>query len=73
MSHSGCSAFHTVKVELSPSKKISVICFIESPLKMMQNAFYFTSKAVFVLKIFKFLSRLFGHVEETAWLERLED
>ena len=25
-----------------------------SPLKMMKNAFYFTSKALFVLKIFKF-------------------
>ena len=29
---------------------------IESPLKMMKNAFYFTSKAFFVLKISKFLS-----------------
>ena len=29
---------------------------------MMKNAFYFTSKALFVLKIFKFLSWLFGHV-----------
>ena len=29
---------------------------IESPLKMMKNAFYFTSKAPFLLKIFKFLS-----------------
>ena len=29
---------------------------IESPLKMMKNAFHFTSKALFVLKIFKFLS-----------------
>ena len=27
-----------------------------SPLKMMKNVFYFTSKALFVLKIFKFLS-----------------
>ena len=27
-----------------------------SPLKMIKNAFYFTSKALFVLKIFKFLS-----------------
>ena len=30
--------------------------FIESPLKMMKNAFYFILKAIFVLKIFKFLS-----------------
>ena len=29
---------------------------IESPLKMIKNAFYFTSKALFVLKIYKFLS-----------------
>ena len=34
----------------------------ESLLEMMKNAFCFTSKALFVLKIFKFLSRLFGHV-----------
>ena len=34
----------------------------ESPLKLMKNAFYFTSKALFVLKIFKFLSLLFDHV-----------
>ena len=35
---------------------------IESPLKMMKNAFYFTSKALLLLKIFKFLSWFFGHV-----------
>ena len=28
----------------------------ESPLKMMKNALYFTSKALFIMKIFKFLS-----------------
>ena len=28
----------------------------ENPLKMMKNAFYFTSKALFVLKIFKIFS-----------------
>ena len=32
----------------------------------MKNAFYFILKGVFVLKIFKFLSRLFGHVEKTG-------
>ena len=36
----------------------------ESPLKMRKNAFYVTSKALFVLKIFKFLSGHFGHVEK---------
>ena len=36
----------------------------ESPLKMMKNAFYFTLKALFVLKIFKFLSVLFDYVKK---------
>ena len=31
---------------------------------MMKNVFYFILKALFVLKIFKFLSSLFGHVEK---------
>ena len=31
---------------------------------MMTNIFYFTLKALFVLKIFKFLSSTFGHVEK---------
>ena len=34
----------------------------ESPLKMTKNGFYLTFKALFVLKIFQFLSWLFGHV-----------
>ena len=44
------------KIGLSPSKKIIFLCFNESPLKIMKNAFYFISKVLFVLKIFKFLS-----------------
>ena len=36
----------------------------ESPLKIMKNAFCFTLKALFVLKIFRFLFRLFAHVEK---------
>ena len=35
----------------------------------MQNAFLFILKALFVAKIFKCLSWLFGNVEETVWLE----
>ena len=34
----------------------------ESPLKMTKKPFYFTLKDLFKLKIFKFLSWLFGHV-----------
>ena len=33
---------------------------------MMKNAFYFILKALFVLKIFKFLTGLFGYDEQTA-------
>ena len=36
----------------------------ESPLKMMKKAFYFTLKAHFFLKIFKFLSEFFGHIQK---------
>ena len=36
----------------------------QSPLKLMKNDFYFTLKALFVLKVFKFLSWLFSHVEK---------
>ena len=35
----------------------------------MKNTFYSILKALFVLKIFKFLSWLFGHIEKTASLE----
>ena len=37
----------------------------ESPLKMKKNAFYFTSEAFFVLRIFKFLPLLFGYVSKS--------
>ena len=46
------------------------VLITENPLKMMKNAFYFSLKALFVFKIFKFLLSLFIHVEKTARLER---
>ena len=58
-----------ILVGLSSSKKPVFACVTESPLKSMKNA-YFVLKALFVLKIFEFLSWLFGHIEKTAWLER---
>ena len=45
-------------------QKNCFICFNESLLKVMKNAFYFILKALFAHKIFKFLSWLFGHVEK---------
>ena len=41
------------KVTLSGLRQFMAI---ESSLKMMKNVFYFTSKALFFLKIFTFLS-----------------
>ena len=35
---------------------------------MTNNAFYFILKALFILKIFEFLSWHFGHVEK--WLDK---
>ena len=61
------SNMFALRVGLSLPKKIYVICFIESPLKMIENAFYFILKALFTPKIFNFFSWLFGHVEKTAW------
>ena len=37
------------------SRKYCLAFFIENHLKLMKNIFYFTLKAYFVLKIFKFL------------------
>ena len=48
------------------------ICFNTRPLEMMKDTFYFILKAYFILKIFKFLCWLFGHVEKTIWLKILD-
>ena len=55
-----------VKVGFSSSKKIGFFLSNKIPVKVMKNTFYFILKALYVLKIFKFLSWLSGHVEKTA-------
>ena len=60
------SGLKTHKVGLSLSPKNCFICFNESPLKMIKNVFYFILEVRFVLKIFKVLSGLFGHVGKPA-------
>ena len=45
-----------LKSDSNLPKKFIFISFNKSPLKIMKNAFFFTLKALFVLKIFKFLS-----------------
>ena len=44
------------KVRHSSPRKNCFICFNESPLRMMKNAFYFIFKPLLVLKTFNFLS-----------------
>ena len=59
-----------LKSDFHLPQKLALFASFESPLKIMNNAFYFILKAFFVLKILKFLLWLFDHVEKTAWLER---
>ena len=63
-------AVDELKSDFHLSKKFFTICINDSPSQMMKNAFYFILKALFLFKIFIFLSWLFGHVEKTTWLER---
>ena len=65
MEHSSIEMKYWTKGAISGLRQVLAI---ESPLKMMKNAFYLTSEALFVLKIFKFLSWLFGYVAK--WLDK---
>ena len=60
------SGLKTHKAGLSLSPQNCFICFNESPLKMIKKVFYFILEVRFVLKIFKVLSGLFGHVGKPA-------
>ena len=40
------------------------------PFKMLKSTFYFIFKALFVLKIFKFLPWLFGHKEKNSSIRK---
>ena len=53
--------FSDIKRALSGLRQFLVT---QGPSKMTKNAFYFSLKALFVIKIFKLLSWLFGHVEK---------
>ena len=43
-----------VKLQHPPSRRAGFISFNESPLKMMKNVFYFTSKTLSILKYLSF-------------------
>ena len=59
------SSKSTFNAGFSPLKLIFIF-FNENPLKVMENAFHFILKILFVLNKFKLLSRLFGNVEKMA-------
>ena len=46
----------TIKSDSRLPKKILLFTSVESPLKMMKNAFYFILKALLVLKIFNVMT-----------------
>ena len=46
----------SLKIKDAHSSGLRQFLAAESPLKLMKNVFYFISKALFVLKIFKFLT-----------------
>ena len=54
-----------IKVGLSPFKNICVICFNESPLKMMKR-FLVHIKSSFRSQEIKFLLLVFGHIEKAT-------
>ena len=56
--------YEYLKVGLSPSKQNSFYLLQWNPIKSDEKCFIFILKALLVLKIFKFLSWLFGHAEK---------
>ena len=52
----------SVKVGLSPFKKVGFICFNESTLKFLNNSLYFILKTLVVHKIFNSCLDFFIHV-----------
>ena len=59
-----------MKFGLSKLPKKDFYLFQSKPFKNDEKCFSFILKTYFVLKLFKYLSWVFGHVEKTAWLER---
>ena len=59
--------FQPLKSGPNPPKEFVSMKALESD----EKCFLFHLKALFVLKVFRFLSWLFDHVEKTGWFERL--
>ena len=61
---------HTSNIFMKAPKSLIQLLATESHLKVMKNVFYFTLKALFVLKTFKFFVFTFWSCWKTARLER---
>ena len=61
----------SLKSDSQLPKKYCFICFNESLLKMMKNIFYIILKALFILKILKFLSWLLGHLKKSCLIRKI--
>ena len=64
------SALLIANIVKSTVSGLTQVLATKSPWRMMKNAFYYILKALFVVKMFKSSSWLFGHAEKTVWLER---
>ena len=62
-----CGVYVQIKLNPHLPKKF-FFCFNESSIQIMNIAFYFTLKALFILKIFSFCSEFFGYVWK--WLDK---
>ena len=60
-----------LKSEFHLPKKFFIICFNDSPSKVMKSSFHFILKGLFVHNIFKFLSWLFCHVEKSNLIRKI--
>ena len=74
----GCSPVNLQHIFRAPFLKSDshlpkkLICFNDIPSKMMKNTFFFILKVLFVLKIFTYLSRLFGMQKKNGLIRKIK-
>ena len=68
--HSSDTELKDLKSDSHLLKKFCIVYFIEKPF-YFKNAFYFILKALLVLKVFKLLSWLLGHVKKNGLIRKI--
>ena len=66
-----CHISNCLKADSHLPKRFCVICLIESPLKVMKNAFYFILKTLFVLKISLSFFTTFWSCRKNGWIRKI--